>query len=80
MSSPREITTLPTPITNNTCFLTQSQNKPIENDDALVIEAKTKTSRQGKGWASFTIEDYTNNHHVMECAFLSSQINLYLHS
>lgn len=28
-----------------TCFLTQSQNKPIENDDVLVIEAKIKPDR-----------------------------------
>ena len=27
------------------CFLTQSQNKPIENDDPLVIEAKTKPDK-----------------------------------
>lgn len=27
------------------CFLTQSQNKPIENDDVLVIEAKTKPDK-----------------------------------
>jgi len=28
----------------------------------VVTEVEHRISRQGKGWASFTIEDYTNNH------------------
>jgi DNA polymerase-3 subunit alpha len=28
----------------------------------VVTDVEHRVSRQGKGWASFTIEDYTNNH------------------